>query len=296
VTLALALTRRAAICGISAALLAGPAGHGQTRPARRPLGLADITVRKEIVADYAGTLKKVAAMGYSHFGFRLSDYLPDSSEPAAADKAKMVRDSGLQVGVVRLNPVGKDPDREIEQAAAIGGTIIALTAAPVFIAGDHLGTSTRADFDAWLPTLVELDNKCSKAGLTLAYHNHWWDHRMLNGETPWEIVAKRTNVAFELDCAWAWIGGIAPLELARNYSDRIVSMHFKDVDPTRGRNLFEQLVAPGEGQLDYAALLPNLDLVTDAIGYVEVDAPEDGLASAARAGRFLSAVRSKWHG
>jgi sugar phosphate isomerase/epimerase len=276
VTLALALTRRAAICGISAALLAGPAGHGQTRPARRPLGLADITVRKEIVADYAGTLKKVAAMGYSHFGFRLSDYLPDSSEPAAADKAKMVR--------------------EIEQAAAIGATIIALTAAPVFIAGDHLGTSTRADFDAWLPTLVELDNKCSKAGLTLAYHNHWWDHRMLNGETPWEIVAKRTNVAFELDCAWAWIGGIAPLELARNYSDRIVSMHFKDVDPTRGRNLFEQLVAPGEGQLDYAALLPNLDLVTDAIGYVEVDAPEDGLASAARAGRFLSAVRSKWHG
>jgi sugar phosphate isomerase/epimerase len=292
----LPLTRRAALGGIAAIVTAVGAQPAMAKWTPRPLGLADIILRKELAADYAGTLKRVAAMGYSHFGFRLSDYAPDSSEPTPAAKAAMLQDAGLMMGPVRLNPVGKNPDKEIESAAGIGATIIALTAARPFIAGGNLGTTTRADFDAWLPDLIELDGKCRKAGLQLAYHNHWWDHRELDGESPWDIVASRSDVAFELDCAWAWLGGVAPFDLAKRYADRIVSMHFKDVDPSRGSNMFQQLVAPGEGALDYAALLPNLDLVTRAIGYVEVDAPADGLAAAAGAARFLSDVRSKWHG
>jgi sugar phosphate isomerase/epimerase len=292
----LPLTRRAVLGGIGAVVLSAGAQPAPAKRAPRPLGLADITLRKELAADYAGTLKRVAAMGYSHFGFRLSDYAPVSSEPAPAAKAQMLRDTGLKMGPVRLNPVGKNPEKEIESAAEIGATIIALTAARPFIAGGNLGTTTRADFDAWLPDLIELDGKCRKAGLTLAYHNHWWDHRELDGESPWDIVASRSDVAFELDCAWAWLGGVAPFDLTKRHADRITSMHFKDVDPSRGTNMHQQLVAPGEGVLDYAALLPNLDLVTDAIGYVEVDAPADGMAAAAGAAGFLGDVRSRWHG
>jgi len=292
----LPLSRRAALGGMAAVFAASGARPVMAKRAHRPLGLADITLRKELAADYAGTLKRIAEMGYSHFGFRLSDYAPVSSEPAPAAKAQMLRDTGLQMGPVRLNPVGKNPDKEIETAAEIGASIIALTAARPFIAGGNLGTTTRADFDAWLPDLIELDGKCRKAGLRFAYHNHWWDHLPLDGESPWDIVAARTDVAFELDCAWAWLGGVAPFQLARRHADRITSMHFKDVDPSRGSNTFQQLVAPGEGALDYGALLPNLDLVTDAVGYVEVDAPADGMAAAAGAARFLGDVRSKWHG
>jgi sugar phosphate isomerase/epimerase len=292
----LPVTRRATLGGIGAALLASAAPPAMAKRGKRPLGLADITLRKELAADYAETLWQVAAMGYTHFGFRLSDYAPGSSEPAPADKARMVREAGLAIGPVRLNPVGKSHDEEIEAAAEIAADIIALTAARPFIAGGNLGTTTRADFDAWLPELIALDAKCRKAGLKLAYHNHWWDHLPLDGESAWEIVASRSDVAFELDCAWAWLGGVAPFDLAKRYADRIVSMHFKDADPSRGANMFQQLVAPGEGALDFAALLPNLDRVTDAIGYVEVDAPVDGMAAAAGAARFLLDVRRRWHG
>jgi sugar phosphate isomerase/epimerase len=290
----LRLSRRTALGAIGAGLLAGCVSPRLAAPLRRPLGLADITLRRELTRDYAGTLAKVAAMGFTHFGFRLADPMPGSSEPPARDKAAMVRDAGLEMGPVRFNPRGPNPSREIAIAAEIGASIIALTTAPVFISGGAIGKTTLPEFEAWLPQLIALDEEARAAGLTLAYHNHSWDHAPLDGPSPLERIAAETDVRFEIDCAWAWIGGVAPLALVEKLGPRVVSMHLKDVDSARGKSPFEQLVAPGLGQLDYAALLPNLDRTTDAIGYVEVDNPDDGLAAARTAIDFLTAARARY--
>ncbi|MCB2076848.1 MAG: sugar phosphate isomerase/epimerase [Novosphingobium sp.] len=265
-------------------------------PARKSLGLAPITVSKELAKDYAGTLRKVGAMGYTHFGFALAQMDPRIPPgPPARDIASMVRDAGMQVGVVRYG-LARPGEEQFAEAAAIGASIVAYTAAPVFFQGGKLGTTTRAAFDAWLPELGKLAQQARAAGLRLAFHNHFWDHHPLDGETPLEIIARTyspADVAFEIDLAWAKLGGRDPLALVEKYGSRVVSMHFKDVAAARGPDMFSQLVAPGEGDLDYATLVPKLDALTDGVGYVEVDNPADGLAAAETGARTILAARGE---
>ena len=251
----------------------------------RSIGLADYTVRKELAADYAGTLKKVAQIGYSHIGFRLAAMSPqDKSEPEAATKAAMVRDAGLSIDTVRIS-MTMPAEQQIEAAAAMGAKTIAYSASPVFFTSGKLGETTREKFDAWLPEFGKLAEQVTTYGLTLAYHNHWWDHKPLDGETPLAILARTFSprtLAFEIDLGWAYLGGQDPLALVRSLGARVVSMHLKDVDPARGDTMQRQIVAPGEGVMGYDELIPALDRITTAIGYVEVDEPEDGIESARR--------------
>jgi sugar phosphate isomerase/epimerase len=66
-------------------------------------------------------------------------------------------------------------------------------------------------------------------------------------------------------------------------------MHFKDIDRNRGKSTTDHAVVIGSGEMGWAALLPRLGRLTSAVGYVEVDAPADGLAAAAEGARFFRA-------
>lgn len=293
------LDRRGAMTVVGGAMVAACAGPRIATPQQRPLGLANITVRRELNEDYAGTLRKIAAMGYTHFGFPIAQMSPQMPiGPSPQNIAAMVRDAGLEVGVVRYglaSPAGE----QMAAAAEIGASIIAYTAAPVFFEGKELGTTTRNAFDAWLPDLRVLSDEARAAGLKLAYHNHFWDHRPLGGETPLDIIARTyspAEVAFEIDLAWALLGGENPVDLVRRLGPRVVSTHLKDVDRARGQTMFDQLVAPGEGELEYANLIQELDRLTNAIGYVEVDNPADGLQAALTGARAVQAARAAKHG
>lgn len=269
--------------GAGATALVGCASPARATSAPR-FGLADITVMKELLRDYAGTLQQVAAMGYRVMGFRLAGYAgPVAGEPTPAEKARLVRAAGLQVGVVRLGVRNPNYDRDLGQAADIGAKIVALTTAAPFIAGPKLFETSRAAFDVWLPQLAALGEKANRRGLTLAYHNHWYDLLPLGGERPLDVIARAISpeiLSFEIDLAWTWYAGVAPLDLLRQLGPRVVSMHWKDIDRSRGKSITDHAVAPGNGEMDYSALLPHVVRATRATGYVEVDSPDDGLAAA----------------
>lgn len=285
---------RRTLLAAAAALPAAACVTPVRRDASRPLGLADITVRKELASDYAGTMRALAAIGYTHFGFRLAAMSPlEPAEIPAADKAAMVRDAGLGIDTVRLG-YSAPFARQIEAAAKMGAAIVAYTAAPVFFATGTVGIATREAFDAWLPELGEIAAIARANGLRLAFHNHWWDHVPLGGESPIEIIARTYSpeqVGFEIDLAWAHIGGEDPLAFVRRLGPRVLAMHFKDVDPARGDDYGRQLVPPGEGVLGYAAMIPQLDRITNAIGYVEVDDPVDGLVAASNGYQTIAKAR-----
>ncbi len=284
------LGRRDLLRGGAAVALLGAAPAAKAR-GRAQFGLADITVIKELARDYAGTLRQAAAMGYSHFGFRLAAYGPSATEPVPADKAKMVRDAGMEVGVVRFSPIRADYDRQIAQAAETGAKVVAMSAAPPFISR-QLGVATRASFDAWLPQLATLGAKCRSAGLRFAYHTHWWDFLPIEGggAAPLDIILQAippVDVAIELDLAWCWYAGVAPLDTLARLGPRVASMHFKDVDRHRGETITDHAVVIGNGEMGYAALLPRILELTSAVGYVEVDSPPDGLVAADTGARFF---------
>jgi sugar phosphate isomerase/epimerase len=271
---------------------------------RAPLGLVEITVSRELSQDYAGTLRKIAAMGYTHFGFRMGRGGSSPNNPSSRDKALMVSDAGLEIGAVRLGNLAQSYERDIEDAAAIGAKTIVMSAAPVFTSGPTLGVADRAAFEAWLPNLAALADKCRASGLRLGYHNHWWDLLPLDGgETPLDTIAQNiapSDLSFEVDLAWTWYAGVAPLDLLARLAPRVSSMHLKDIDRSRA-NPFgpnagraeqsaytgNQAVVIGRGEMGYASLLPRIRRLTSAIGYIEIDRPDDGLVAAAEASQFF---------
>lgn len=254
------------------------------RPAP-PLGLVDITIMRKLLQDYGGTLQQLVPMGYSVFGFRLTGYSGglDPGEPPPEMKARLVREAGLEVGVVRLGVRNVDYDRQLGEARDIGAKVVAMTTAPPFLAGPRLFETTRAQFEAWLPELAALGEKARRRGLILAYHNHPHDFVPLSGEIPLDLMVKTIPpelLSFELDIAWAWLAGVPPLDLLARLGSRVVAMHWKDVDRSRGKSRSEMAVALSTGEMNYPALLPHVRRLTDAPGYIEVDSPPDGLAAA----------------
>lgn len=286
--------RRALLAAVPA-LAASACATLPGRRRARPLGLADITVRKELAEDWPRTLAAIAAIGYSHFGFSLARMSPrEEAQPSPTEKAAMVRAAGLGIETVRLG-FAAPFEPQIEAAALMGARNLAYTAAPIFFRGEEFGKTTRAAFDAWLPEFGALAEQVRSAGLNLLYHNHAWDHVPLDGETPIEILARTfspSEVGFEIDLAWTHLGGQDPLSLVRELGARVASMHYKDIDPERAEDTIGTLVPPGEGVLDYANLTRQVEALTDAIGYVEVDAPDDGLAAARTGFETIMAART----
>ena len=248
------------------------------------LGLVDMTVMRELLIDYPATLGKVAGLGYSTFGFRLFGYAgPSPDEPPPHAKAAMVREAGLEVGAIRLSPRNADYNRELDIAAEIGARLVVISTGAPFITGPKMFETTRDLFEAWLPQLAMVGEQARKRGLRLAYHNHPYDFAPLDGKRPFDLIARNISpelVSFEIDLAWLWLAGIDILPFLRSLGRRVVTMHWKDIDRSRGTNRSDQAVALGQGEMGYSKLLPAILRVTDATAYIEVDRPADGIAAA----------------
>ena len=244
--------------------MGGCSSIGPSRVGNRPLGLADITVMRELTQDYAGTLRKAGALGYSHFGFRLAGYDPRIAEIDPREKARMVRAAGLEVGscVSRL----------------VAQTMIVRSISPQRLAPRswhyrprrssslHARSVSSVTKSSMLgsPTWRGSAKKCRKAGLTFAFHNHPWDLRPFPDapHTPMDQILEAVpaeNLSFELDLAWCWLAGVEPLGLLRRLGTRVVSMHLKDVDRTRGVEHADVAVTIGQGEMHWERPLPQIE-------------------------------------
>ncbi|MDE0286936.1 MAG: hypothetical protein OXN26_20610, partial [Gammaproteobacteria bacterium] len=80
------------------------------------------------------------------------------------------------------------------------------------------------------------------------------------------------------------------------YPGRFIATHMKDYDPGRPRSEasdrapipeMTQLVTPGDGAVDFGAIMAEMDRTGVRHAYVEVDLPDDALATARRAYHYL---------
>lgn len=275
----------------------GPA-MAASKPHPRSLALCDISIRNALAKDYAGTLKKVAAIGYTHFSYRLERYFsmePEDLPPA--EKARMARDAGLLPGVVRfIDP--KNIDRYIEEANLVGSKILALTVADIFLPSSLGGQYdksplTKMMVDDFAGRLDSWGAKARAAGISLAYHNHAVDSKPVEGIRPFDRIIELTNpchVAIELDLAWTYAGGYDILETIERLGPRLVSMHWKDYDSSRAAQGSQQAVELGAGEIGLAQLLPKVVERTKALPGVEIENSTEELASAQRAFDFIQKV------
>lgn len=264
----------AASAAARSAMALPTAGRHPLRTLPDRWGVQLYTVRDRMSQDVPGTLRAVAEMGYGEVEFAgLFDH-PPARMRALLDELG-VRAASSHVG---MNVIRGEWEAALDGAATLGQDTIVLPSLP--------GDARTAD---GLRALSEELNRAGEAarakGLHLGFHNHDFEVRPLGAEAggdgtaasrPLDLILAHTDpelVHIQLDLFWTVHGGADPLAYFRDHPGRFLSVHAKD------RTAAGEMVAVGEGALDFAALLAAGEAAGVRHAFVEHDRPDDSLAS-----------------
>jgi sugar phosphate isomerase/epimerase len=208
-------------------------------PMSLPIGIQLYTVRESLVADPAGTLAKLHAIGYREIetaGF---------AGRSAAEFRKMLDAAGLTCPSAHLQFKPEDPSPAFADAQALGAAYAVSSALwtavkfdrPVAPGGSPLANvpTTPEDFKRLASVMNDIGAKASRKGLRYTYHNHHVEFvRMPDGSYGYDILLKETdpaNVSFEADCGWFSVAGADPVAYFKSYPGRFRMIHVKDFRP-----------------------------------------------------------------
>ncbi len=211
--------------------------------ARIPVALQLYTVRKQLMDDYEGTLRKIRELGYD--AVQLTGHIPYE-----ADVMKNLLDSiGLSVyGIhVENTELAENLDHWIEFAKALGTPdLVWPWATP----------DQRRNEDDWNRIIGLLDDigaRCAEADMRLSYHNHDFEFETMAGKYLLDAIYERVpadRLCAELDTYWIKRGGADPVEYIRKYSGRQPILHLKDMADDEKKSFAEV----GNGVLDWPAI------------------------------------------
>jgi sugar phosphate isomerase/epimerase len=231
--------KRVTLGAVGAACVPGPRAAYAKRKLSK-IGVQLYTVRRELEADFEGTLAKVAALGYREVEF--AGYY---GRTPAQVKTILAR-NGLAA-----------PSAHFQSVVASGGVREAIEAAE--------GIGHKYLVYAWLPPeerkslddyrrLAERLNRageeCGRAGVQFGYHNHDFEFTPMEGRIPYDLILEATDarlVKMELDLYWITKGGQSPLAYFRKHPGRFPLVHVKDMDSTPKRYFTEV----GHGTIDF---------------------------------------------
>jgi sugar phosphate isomerase/epimerase len=246
-----------------------------------PIALQMYTVRDKSEADYAGTLRAVAAIGYE------AVELASTGGLTATALRQLLSDCGLACvgGHTPLEALDGDPRPAIDYALELGVPYITIP---------WLGEQYRPDAAAWKAMggrLAAIGEKVRAAGLYLCYHNHAFEFDVNeNGVPGLDLLyanAPAELLGAEIDTYWVQYGGQDPAAYVAKYRDRAPLIHIKDMTKTEPRTFTEV----GEGVLDFPAIFKAAAGGPVAAWIVEQDTcPGDSLESAALSFRNLKAL------
>lgn len=201
---------------------------------KMPIGIQLNMVGSELRNDMAGTLVKLAAIGYREVEpalFTIQD--PKKLKQAISDAGLRCPSGHLLFGMMDTDKL-LDSANELGVRYAISTTLLprirAVRGVGEFV--HQLNTLSRDDFKQIAELANEIGAKAQKRGLHYAYHNHNFEFRDLGGgETGYSVLLKETDpelVKFEADVAWMALSGHNPLTILRASPGRFPLLHFRD--------------------------------------------------------------------
>ena len=212
--------------------------------ARGPLSVQLYSVRDRLAEDLEGTLARLASLGFTNVE-PYGAFVTDSDSYVAALANTGLAAPSAHAGVLGLS----DPSPAFEAAAAIG---VRTVIDPAHRTDDWESIDGVARIAERINTAAE---RAREHGLTLGYHNHWWElEARPNGVPALELLAPRLDetVVLEVDTYWVEVGGVDVVDLLGRLGDRVRFLHVKDGD--KSRDTKAQLPA-GEGAMDVPAVL-----------------------------------------
>jgi sugar phosphate isomerase/epimerase len=206
----------------SATLAALAASKFLNAAAHRPIGAQLYTVRDEAERDLTTVLEKIHKIGYQE----VETYWNVYAHPAPELK-KMINDHGLRAPSGHFDYEKLD-DARIEYAKTLGVDFLICPMIPNDMWTSLDGFKRAADF------YNTFGQKVRKAGMKFGHHNHNYEFRRFAGTTGFETLMKLTDpdlVCLEMDCYWVTQAGQDPLQLLKQYPNRIKMLHLKDRKP-----------------------------------------------------------------
>jgi sugar phosphate isomerase/epimerase len=194
-----------------------------------PVGIQLYMVNADLAKDPAGTLKKIAQIGYSEVETAGWGAL------SAAQFRDMLRDAGLRAPSAHLGFGRGDTGKLLDDANTIGAEYVVSSLLPPNEIQDffkNIDSTSADDFRRIAAKANEIGQKAKAAGLKYAYHNHNFEFRDLgDGKTGYDILLQETDpslVKFEADCGWMKVAGKDPIDYLKRHGDRIAMLHIKD--------------------------------------------------------------------
>lgn len=213
------------------------------------------SVREAFAADPDAALARLAEIGFT----QVEPYgLVDNVAALRTGLPKV----GLTAPTTHAKLVGVDQSAVFAAAAEIGVQIVIDPA----VREEHW--QTLDDVANTAEALNAAARVAATHGLTVGYHNHWWELRaQLGGHSALEEFASLLDpaVALQVDTYWSTVGGADSPALLRTLGSRVKAIHVKDGDLTTEPSA--QLPA-GQGRAPVADILAA---APDALWVLEFD-------------------------
>jgi sugar phosphate isomerase/epimerase len=227
--------------------------HGSVTVA--PLSVQLYTVREMLRADLAGTLHRLAALGFTQVE-------PFAFTTFGEALGHAMAEAGLTAPTTHQHFIGEDPEPVFAAAAAMGiGTVIDPRV-------DRGRWGSVADVEQIAADLNAAAAVAADHGVRVGYHNHAQELEIvLAGRTALEVFAEQLDdsVMLEVDTYWAAVAGQDPVALLRRLGDRVGAVHLKDGPASAD---VKDQVAVGHGGMPIRDIL---DATPHALRVIELD-------------------------
>lgn len=260
----------------SAGILVAPSVPAWFTARATTIGLQLYTVRDAMAADPAGTLAKVAQIGYNSLEGatytgteKFYGMDPKAFKDLLKSNGLVMRSCHYRLGEDETDNVMQgtllhDWKRAVDDAAALGlSYMVCAWLSPKERLGlDHY-KKLAGDFNTAGET-------CKAAGIQLCYHNHDFEFGQEKGQYYYDVLLKETDaslVKMEMDLYWVNKAGHDPIQLFDKYPGRFPLWHLKDMDNTADHSFTEV----GNGTIDFKKIFKHRSKAGMKYFFVEQD-------------------------
>ncbi|MBE8713233.1 sugar phosphate isomerase/epimerase family protein [Sphingobacterium hungaricum] len=234
------------------------------------VGLQLFTLRDQLAQDAQLVLKNVSTIGYSHVETFGVDLAKNSFWNLTVPELKKILDDNnlkthsghydMSTYLSRNHTDKENIEHYIEIAHELGQKYVVAPVTPMF----DLNNFKVEDYQYAAEQLNKAGEMSKKAGIKIAYHNHFWEFRTFpNGTRGLDILLAFTEpdlVDFELDLFWIERSGLSPQSYFEKFPNRFPMWHLKDID----KKFVEPILGPEVDKEDV------LEIITNRIKYTEV--------------------------
>ena len=182
----------------------------------KDIGIQLYSVRDTMKTDFEGTLKRISELGYKSVEFA------GFFDRTAEEVKQLLNKYNLELSGTHssFDDLVENYEQTVAYHKALGNKYYVISSCNLW---------SQEALDRFVELVNPLCRRLAEDGITLGFHNHYREFEVLeNGEMAYEQLIYRTDLKFEVDTYWAFVGMKNPIGLLERLGDRVILVHIKD--------------------------------------------------------------------